>query len=320
MGLNQRTHLDDVEARLIKTLDHSHDEIRAMLTHLVSAGGKRIRPRVALAVAATCGGGVVRDDAVSAAAAIEILHLASLYHDDVVDHAATRRGVQSVHTKWSVGHAVVAGDFLIARAVELAARLGPGADITFATAFADLCEGQLLELSSQFDPSRTESSYFASIAGKSAALFRCAGALGALSAGASVDVQDQMASFGHNLGMAFQVIDDLLDLTRTGEEIGKPAGNDVVQGVYTLPVIIALRADVAARELLRQEISAAEVETIVGLAHTSGGIGLARDVARRHLEAARDCLSAIPDPDPVALETLTDVLDELAGLDAIVAR
>jgi heptaprenyl diphosphate synthase len=159
-----------------------------------------------------------------------------------MDEAATRRGVPSVNGKWGNLVAIVAGDFLLARASEIAASLGTEVAGLLAATISRLCEGQIRELQNAFDVTRTEDAYVASIRGKTASLFASACRIGAIVGGLDRAAVDALTAFGHAYGMAFQVVDDILDVVATEAELGKPAGHDLVEGVYTLPVIVALQS------------------------------------------------------------------------------
>ena len=190
------------------------------------------------------------DDAVTGGAAVELVHLGSLYHDDVIDEAETRRGVPSVNARWSNIVAILAGDYLLAQASSLAASLGADVAALLAATIGELCRGQVLELQYLFDTDRTEDSYLSAIEGKTASLMATACRVGGMVSNVSADTLDALTQFGQHLGMCFQVVDDVLDVTQTEAELGKPVGNDVHEGVYTLPVIYALQSPIAA-ELTR---------------------------------------------------------------------
>src|SRR5947209_10342412 len=160
-----------------------------------------------------------------------------------MDEARTRRDVESVNARWGNLVAILAGDFLLARASEIAASLGTEVAGLLATTIGRLCEGQVLELSQAFDVGRNEEAYLCSIAGKTAALMATSCRIGAITAGLPRPAVDALTGFGQRVGMVFQIVDDILDVVATEEELGKPAGNDLVEGVYTLPVILALAAD-----------------------------------------------------------------------------
>ena len=182
--------------------------------------GLRGRRRRAPAAAAAVTGGV----------ACELVHLGSLYHDDVIDEAETRRGVPSVNARWSNIVAILAGDYLLARASSLAASLGADVAALLAATIGELCRGQVLELQHLFDVGRTEESYSSAIEGKTAALFATSCRVGGMVSDVDEPTLDALTRFGHHLGMCFQVVDDVLDLTSTDEALGKHAGQDLARG------------------------------------------------------------------------------------------
>jgi geranylgeranyl pyrophosphate synthase len=206
---------------------------------MAGAGGKRIRPLLTIVSASL--GGVYDERVVAAAAAVELVQVGSLVHDDILDAAATRRGRPTINAVEGPSHAVLAGDYILARAAQLAASVSGEAASLLAAALSELCEGQMLEMRDVFDPGRSIDAYRASIRGKTAALFECACRLGAHCAGLPDYNTAALATFGAAFGLSFQVLDDVLDLIGDAERMGKPTGADLASGVYTLPVISALR-------------------------------------------------------------------------------
>ncbi len=221
------------------------------------------------------------------------MHLGSLYHDDVIDEAETRRGVPSVNARWSNIVAILAGDYLLAQASALAASLGADVAALLAETIGELCRGQVLELQYLFDTDRTEDSYLSAIEGKTASLMATSCRVGGMVSNVSADTLDALTQFGHHLGMCFQVVDDVLDVTRTEAELGKPAGNDVHEGVYTLPVIYALQSDRGddLRALLGRKLERAEVEQVVALVARPDTVDAAMAVARTHATKATEALA-----------------------------
>jgi heptaprenyl diphosphate synthase len=230
-----------VEARLDEVTRSDDEFLTELAQHLLQAGGKRYRPLVAQ-VAAELGPNR-GNGPVEAGVSVELVHLGSLYHDDVMDDADIRHGVESVNHRWGNLKAILAGDFLLARASEIAASLGTEIAELLAATIARLCEGQVAELQRIYDPTRTEDAYFAAIAGKTAALYSTSCRIGALVAGSTRDDVERLTEFGHLYGVAYQIVDDVLDVVATEEQLGKPSGNDMREGVYTLPVIRLLRDD-----------------------------------------------------------------------------
>jgi heptaprenyl diphosphate synthase len=208
-------------------------------SHLISAGGKRLRP-VLVVTAAAAAGRPIDDAVISGGVSVELVHLGSLYHDDVMDDAEQRRGVSSVNARWGNLVAILAGDFLLARASEIAASLGTEVAGLLAHTIGLLCEGEVCQLQQAFNPGRTELQYFDAVTGKTASLMATSARIGGLVSGAPRPVVDALTEFGRAFGVAFQIWDDVRDLVATGDELGKPAGHDMVEGTYTLPVLRAL--------------------------------------------------------------------------------
>ena len=263
--------------------------------HLVQAGGKRLRPALVLATALTAVPDVT-ERVVLGGVSVELVHLGSLYHDDVMDEAEVRRGVPSVNARWGNLVAILAGDFLLARASEIAAGLGTEVAALLAATIGRLCEGQIGELQTAFNVDRTEESYLAAISGKTATLMSTSCRVGALVAGLPRAEVDAITALGRAFGMVFQIVDDILDLVGTDDELGKPSGHDMVEGVYTLPVIRALRAPTVGEELralLGTPLGPPERDKARAMVRASGGIEAAAGVARRYADEAAQRATAV---------------------------
>lgn len=269
--------------------------------HLIDAGGKRLRPALAIA-AASVRGAEPTQDVLLGGVAVELVHMASLYHDDVMDEAVHRRTVASVNARWGNLVAVVAGDFLLARAAEVAASLGTEVAGLLAATLGRMCEGQVAEVHAMFQTSRTQSSYLTAIAGKTASLMSCACRIGGITAGLTHSERDAVTVFGESLGMVFQIRDDILDVVASDHELGKEAGQDLAKGIYTLPVLHALAdPDVGhdLRALLRGPLEGAQREAARLLVAGSDGVGAAGRTARQWAERAAQAASSLC-PGPVA--------------------
>ena len=287
-----------VEAALRASVSAGDPFMTTVATHLVPAGGKRLRPALAICAGALApgSGGTVSDDVIMGACAVELVHLGSLYHDDVMDEARTRRNVESVNARWGNLVAILAGDFLLARASEIAASLGTEVAGLLARTIGSLCEGQVRELSQAFDLGRTEDAYLTSIEGKTAALMATSCRIGALTAGLDRDTVEAVTRYGERVGMVFQIVDDILDVVATDEELGKPAGNDIVEGVYTLPVIRALASHDTAealRRLLGRHIQPDAVAEARHIIRSNGAVPASLEVAQRYAVGALDALSGV---------------------------
>ena len=220
----------------------------SVTTHLIYAGGKRLRPLLAVA-SATGGAHPASQDDLLGGVAVELMHLASLYHDDVMDEAEVRRNVDSVNARYGNLIAIVAGDYLMARSAAIAADLGTEIAGLLARTLAWLTRGQVSEVRTAFSVERTEADYYEAIEGKTASLMASSCRVGAITAGLSSDETDALTEFGRCFGMIYQLRDDILDVIATENQLGKPAGQDLAEGIYNLPTLFALRDDAVGAEL-----------------------------------------------------------------------
>ena len=312
-----------VEDELVAAVQTGEPALTEMAGHLIGAGGKRIRPMFTVA-AARCSDdadGPVERDVILGGVAVELVHIGSLHHDDVIDDAATRRTVESVNARWGNLRAILSGDFLLARASEIAVGLGTaevGNEVAglLAATISRLCDGEVAEIQTAYQVERDEASYLRSIDGKTASLLRTATRIGAVVAGLPRPQVDALTSFGTAYGMAFQIVDDILDVVATDEQLGKPAGHDLIEGIYTLPVLRALAgADGAElRSILGKPVQGEEWERARELVRMSDGIDQALVVAGRFAAQAADHLAPLGDrPAAQALiDATTHLLDTIA--------
>jgi heptaprenyl diphosphate synthase len=285
-----RTRVEDALMQVVA----AEDELMAQMGgHLITAGGKRARPlftvasAAALAADATSVDAAVTHDVILGGVSVELVQVGSLCHDDVIDEAETRRGVDSVNLRWGNLKAILAGDFLLAKASEIAAGLGTEVAGLLAATIGRLCEGEVNELRHAYDPGRTIDSYLTAIEGKTAALFATACRVGGIVGNLPRAQIDQLTDFGRYYGMAFQIVDDVLDVIATDAQLGKPAGHDIIEGIYNLPVLYALEevgADLAV--LLGGPIEGDDLESARRLVRATGGVERAIDVARSYIDDA----------------------------------
>jgi heptaprenyl diphosphate synthase len=289
---------DRVEDALRAAVRTSDAYLTELASHLIVAGGKRLRPVLAVAAAQVETDGPVSDDVIAGAIACELVHLGSLYHDDVMDESTTRRGVETVNAKWGNLQAIVAGDFLLARASEIAASLGNEVAGLLARTIARLCEGQVEELRHTYDRNRTIPSYLVSIQGKTASLFSASARIGSLVAGHDRHTTDIVTNVADAYGMVFQIVDDVLDVVATDEQLGKPAGHDLEEGVYTLPVLLTLAHDSAeSRELfdlLGSPLTAKERTKALKIVRNGPGLPAALETAREYARLAEAECDKLP--------------------------
>jgi heptaprenyl diphosphate synthase len=286
--------LSHVETALRQSVASDEPFLTEVAGHLVAAGGKRLRPALAVA-SALATGQECGPEVIQGAVAVELVHLGSLYHDDVIDEATSRRGVESVNARWGNLVAVLAGDFLLARASEIAASLGPEVAGLLATTIGRLCEGEISQLGACYSTRRSEPAYLSAIAGKTASLLATSARVGALVSGASRPAVEAMTEFGHAFGMAFQIWDDVRDLVATDEQLGKPAGNDLVEGTYTLPVLRALANPDVGEELaalLGRPLDAPERDKAREIILSTDAVATSIADARRWADQASEALHA----------------------------
>lgn len=284
--------------------------LAAACGHAVAHTGKQLRPRLVLEASRL--GTPADDDLAKAMRAVELLHVATLSHDDVVDATPLRRGARSVDDQFGAFAAEYAGGWMLGRALELAAELPEPALTQFSQAVCELCEGEMLETQELRNPARSEESYLAAIQGKTASLFRVAALLGGTLAGVDARSLDALGEYGHWLGMAFQLADDLADLLADSAATGKPRGGDVRQGVYTLPVVYALERDPELAGELRDEMDDADVDAIVDRIARTGAFERSLSLCADFRERAARAASELDAP------ALADFLDAaLSGLDPI---
>jgi len=286
-----------VEQRLTEVTRADTPFLTEIAQHLLSAGGKRYRPLLAQ-VAAELGPNQGHES-VEAGVAVELVHLGSLYHDDVIDEADSRRGKPSVNTNWSNTVAILAGDFLLARASEVAAPLGEEAVALIARTYAVLCEGQVSELVFADDLSHGPDGYHTVIGGKTASLIRTSARLGAITGGADRDSVEAISEWAWEMGMVFQITDDVLDLIASESFLGKPAGSDIGEGTFTLPVLLAAHGPDGdrIRSLVRHGKPYLQdaIDQVIDLTTRGGYIDVVLDDAVDRIRIAEKAARRIPD-------------------------
>lgn len=287
-----------VEDLMREELKQSEDFLVDKVLHLAEAGGKRFRPMFAL-LAAQYGDKPKDISVIRAAVVVEVVHLATLYHDDVMDEAERRRGVESANLRWGNSVAILSGDILLAHASRLMSQLGVETVLHFSETFGTLVTGQMRETigAGESDP---VDHYMKVIAEKTGVLIASAGYLGALHAGAKPEHIKALQKFGWNIGMVFQIVDDIIDIFSDPKESGKTPGTDLREGVFTLPVLYALAEDSAVGEELRGLLTGPvdkdeDVERALELLSQSEGRQRALADVHRYLADAEEQLEALPD-------------------------
>lgn len=292
--------LGDVEAYLEDTVGHLPSPTRERALNILRAGGKRVRPAFAIMTASMFG---KEKEIIPLAAALEMIHMASLIHDDVVDQADTRRGRGTINALYGDGYAVYVGDYVLTRAIEIVCQqpnsnrlLQIMADLSI-----EMSLGEVEQLRSAFDIKQTVEDYNYRIDRKTALLMASSCQAAAVASGASEDEIDIFYKIGYNLGMEFQIRDDILDMRSNTKKLGKPAGSDLAHGIMTLPTILVLQQDFAEKEELLQLIEnrfsggQSEVERAIAIIIKQGGLEEASVYADGYLAQAKAYISQLPE-------------------------
>jgi heptaprenyl diphosphate synthase len=311
-GLNQ------VEELLRHEVQSNYEFVAETSLHLIEAGGKRFRPLFTL-LAGQIGPRPDSPDVVTAAAVVELIHLATLYHDDVMDSATMRRGAKSANARWDNSVAILTGDYLFAHASRLVADLGPDAVRIIADTFAALVTGQMRETRGPRAGEDPVGHYLAVVAEKTGSLIATSGRYGAMFAGCPPEQVTALWRFGDIIGAAFQVSDDVIDIASETEASGKTPGTDLREGVPTLPMLYAMEGDGKAAARLRELLAApltddVLVDEALGLLRAGDGIARARETLGEQAKSARAELSGLPEcPARDALASLTEFVVRRTG-------
>ena len=301
--------MEAVEQYLRETVKSDYPFVTEASRHLVDAGGKRFRPLLVLLAAQF--GNSHASGVIPAAVVVELTHLATLYHDDVMDEATLRRGAQSANARWDNTVAILTGDFLFARASDILADLGPDAVRIQARTFERVCTGQIRETVGPEPGQDPVAHHLQVLADKTGSLIATSGQFGAMMAGADERTVQILTAYGEAIGIAFQLADDLVDISSAAADSGKTPGTDLREGVPTLAGLIALQSDDPAdsrlQELLMRPLADAEVAEALELIRAHAAIDQARTEAQIWADRARNELLELPDiPARRALESLCD--------------
>lgn len=288
-----------VEDKMRSGIAARYEDLQAVIDYLVGAGGKRLRPALTLMAANFYP--VDKDKSYSLAASVELLHTATLVHDDVIDNSLFRRGMPTLNASWSPGATILTGDYLFARSAELAAETGNVRIVTiFAQTLMTIVGGELQQLFRDGHGAiPTEEEYQQRIYAKTASLFAAGTESGGVLCGAPEAEVQALRSYGYNLGMAFQIVDDILDFRGDEDRIGKPVANDLRQGIATLPVMLFAQKSpnhpTIMKAVGREPVSDADMVAVVEQIRASGSVEAALAEARRFARQAQAELAALPD-------------------------
>ncbi|WP_010273855.1 heptaprenyl diphosphate synthase component II [Paenibacillus senegalensis] len=292
--------LSFIEKELEKNVDSDHPELRKSSAHLLKAGGKRLRPIFVLLAGQFGQYDINRLKYI--AVSLELIHMATLVHDDVIDDADTRRGQLTVKSKWDNRVAMYTGDYILGKALGVVTQLpNPQIHQIMSHAMVEVCIGEMEQIRFFYNTNQTVRNYLLRIKRKTALLIAVSCQLGAIAAGASKEVSDQLYRYGYSVGMAFQIRDDLLDIIGSEKELGKPPGSDIKQGNITLPVLYALQEDEVREELIldidrvRKAKGQMDVAPILQKVKQTCGMHRAESLAARYIDRAIEAISSLPD-------------------------
>lgn len=306
--------LTSLEKELSSITESPADLIHEMSQHLIQAGGKRLRPALYLLCASS--GDKPTAERLAVATAIELIHMATLVHDDVIDEAAIRRGLPTANVKWGNHASVLTGDYLFAKAFSLVAEQGTPQMLKVLTeVVCSVCEGEILQLKSVFNPEQSESDYQLRIGKKTADFIAASCKLGGMSAGFSEREIVSLQQYGHSVGMAFQITDDILDITQSTAKLGKPSGNDLRQGVLTIPVLYALQESPYREELkkiiLQKSMSEENLKRGLEIVLATDAVAYSYKQVEQYLQQAHSILPPSVNADLRSkLSTLADFIAE----------
>lgn len=299
-----RDGLDAVEEELHRVVDSDVTILDEASHHIISSGGKRLRPQL-LFLSYLAAGGQDLEEIVPMAAAIELVHTATLVHDDINDHSVMRRGKITVHARWGRTFALLTGDYLFAKVYEMMAPYGARMNTIMADATVLLVEGETLQAAAAKAGQIDRETYKEIIARKTASLFRASAEMGSLLGGADEDTVANLGAYGHYLGLTFQIVDDLLDIVGDPEVMGKPVGADVAQGMGA----VAFQNNGGKRHAAVKESEADPRQQMMLRLRESGAVEVARAEAEELAQRARDALTHVPPS--VARDELARLVDQV---------
>ncbi|MFD2640346.1 polyprenyl synthetase family protein [Piscibacillus salipiscarius] len=287
-----------VEKKIKSVTKAESSMIQSASNHLLSAGGKRIRPIFVLLSSRF--GTKHQDQIIDVAVALELIHMASLVHDDVIDHATVRRGKPTVNKQWDNGTAVYTGDYIFAKTLEL---LKPFKNnrlhAVLSKTIHELCIGEIEQIRDKFQLSQNHFTYFKRIKRKTALLIESSTQMGAIGAGVDLKTETLLKEYGYYIGMSYQIMDDILDFTSTEKELGKPVGSDLLNGHITLPTLYAMQEDHdiynGVQAYFNETNKQSDIENVIARIKESNAIEQSYEISQRYLTKAKEALEQLPD-------------------------
>nr|WP_275432194.1 polyprenyl synthetase family protein [Staphylococcus sp. ACRSN] len=277
-----------IEKRIEQTIISKDPTLEAAAKHLFTSGGKRIRP--AFAILSGQFGETVTEDVYRVAVTLELIHMATLVHDDVIDKSDRRRGRLTISKKWDQSTAILTGNFLLALGLEYISYIEDSrVHDVISHSIVDVCKGELFQFQDQFNSNQTITNYLRRINRKTALLIQLSTEVGAIAAGADIKTIHNLKMIGHYIGMSFQIVDDILDFTSTEKQLGKPVGSDLMNGHLTLPVLLEMKVNPSFKSqivALNPDSSKEAFETCIAVIRDSNVIQTAQDISDKYLDKA----------------------------------
>ncbi|UDI78246.1 polyprenyl synthetase family protein [Staphylococcus taiwanensis] len=297
--LNMNNEIKNVEKRLQQAIQSSDTVMREATFHLLSSGGKRVRPAFVI-LSSQFGPQKNTEDTYRVAVALELIHMATLVHDDVIDKSDKRRGRLTIVKKWDVTTAILTGNFLLALGLQHLSEIRDNRiHHIISNSIVDVCRGELFQFQDQFNSNQTITNYLRRINRKTALLIQLGTEVGAITSEADDTTVRKLKMIGHYIGMSFQIVDDILDFTSTEKKLGKPVGSDLMNGHITLPVLLEMRKDRTFKQQiskLNHHSSTKEFEPFIAHIKNSQSINEAKAISDKYLDKALTLIDQLEEP------------------------
>lgn len=297
--LNMNSEIKKIEKQLEQSIKSNDSVLEAASYHLFSSGGKRVRP--AFVILSSQFGKSMNDDVYRVAVALELIHMATLVHDDVIDKSDKRRGRLTIAKKWDQHTAILTGNFLLARGLEHISNIEANhVHSVISSAIVEVCRGELYQFQDQFNSAQTITNYLRRINRKTALLIQLSTEVGAITSGADAKTVHNLKMIGHYIGMSFQIVDDILDFTSTEKKLGKPVGSDLMNGHLTLPVLLEMRQNESFKKQIEQlnpNSSRESFESCIRQIQNSESIQQSQEISDRYLEKALRLIDKLENED-----------------------